>query len=249
MRIHECMQGSGEWLRVRAGKVTASSVAAAVSLLKRGERRGAETAARAALKGQIVAELLQAHTVRDHYVSEFMEHGIATEPRARAAYEMERNLLTDTVGFVYHPTIARAGCSPDGLVGEEGLIEIKCPKTETHIAYTFARQLPPEYEPQVMWQLACTGREWCDFVSFDDRLPLRHQMFVHRVFRDEARIAELNAGVEQFLAEVDEMIAGLEELNPEKEPAKRFVQDVHDRGADDMGITDDDIAWIMAKPH
>lgn len=235
MKVLDIEQGSGAWFAARAGKVTASCVADAVSFLKRGD---GETAARAAYKAQIVAEILRGEPIMDGYLSPYMQHGTEQEPYARAAYESRFDVLVDTVGFVVHPTIERAGASPDGLVGDDGGLEIKCPKTETHIRYMRANRLPPEYEPQVMWNLACTGRTWWDFVSFDPFLPPRHQIFRIRVERNAGRIAELEQGVKQFLSEVDAMIAELNEINPEIE---RKLSPPEADGIEDLGITEDDL--------
>lgn len=237
MNVIHCAQGTEEWFAARIGKVTASTVADAVAMLKRGS---GETKARADLKAIIAAERISGEMLRTQFVSKSMEWGVETEPRARAAYEMERGLLVDTVGFVNHPSIEFAGCSPDALVGDSGGLEIKCPNTSTHVEYMLANRLPPEYEPQVMWSLACTGREFWDFMSFDDRLPKRMQKFIFRVFRDEARIAELESGVRQFLSEVDELIAELERLNPELAPAEKLRSELDAS----LGLTEEDLpAW------
>jgi len=220
MPVVRCEQGSAEWFQVRAGKVTASEVADAISFLTRKSKNGeagTETAARAKYKAQIVAETLSGAPDMEGYVSQCMRDGTENEPLARAAYEEMYDVLVDKIGFVTHPTIERAGASPDGFVGDDGGVEIKCPKTATHIAYMRAGNVPEEYEPQIMFNLACSGREWWDFVSFDGRLPRRHRMFVRRVFRDEARIKEIEDGVTQFLSEVDGVISELDRLNPEVE--------------------------------
>lgn len=245
MNIIDCTQGEAEWLQARMGRVTASRVVDAVSFLKRGDKQGQESAARAAYKAELVSEILSG-SCADHYVSSYMERGTEMEPEARAFYELRQNVLVEAVGFVIHPVIERAGASPDGLVGEDGGLEIKCPKTETHLAYMLAGKLPLEYEPQVMWSMACTGREWWDFASYDDRLPERHRVFIIRVYRDDQRIAELEAGVVMFLKEVDEMIARLNELNPETEQFKKALRESLD--AEELGITDDDIKdWYRGQ--
>lgn len=235
MKIVTCSQGSAEWLVVRSGRVTASKVAAVLSFLK----RGGESAERAAYRVQLAAEILTGQSAGDGFVNTFMQWGTENEPYARAAYEVRHDVYVDTVGFVIHPSIERAGGSPDGLVGDDGMVELKCPKTSTHIEYMLAGMVPPEYEPQVMFGLACTERSWCDFSSFDSRLPLRHQLFTVRVYRDEARIKEINDGVEAFLGEVDALIAKLDSVNP---TAKQLHEAVEID--DGLGITDDDIpAW------
>lgn len=241
MNIISCQQGSHEWFSARAGKVTASSVGDAISFLKKGDRKGVESAARAAYKARIVAETLSGAPMMDGFLSPFMKHGTEMEPFARAAYEVKFNIEVDQVGFVIHPTIERAGASPDGLIDNDVCCEFKCPKTETHLSYMLAGVLPPEYKPQVQWVMACTERTYCDFVSFDGRMPLRHQLFRHRVERDDAYIAEMEAGVLQFLSEVDEIIARLEVMNPfvDTRPAPPAL--------DESNILADDIAYWYAN--
>lgn len=214
MKVIDVEQGSGAWHAARSGRVTASRVADALSFLKRGEKLGSESAGRASYKAELVAEILSG-MVGDHFVSPWMERGTAQEPFARAAYEARYSVMVDTVGFVVHPTIERAGCSPDGLMPHRG-VEFKVPKIETHIGYIRDNILPKDYEPQVMWNLACCPEipVW-DFISFCPELPLRHQLFCIPVERDNARIAEMEDGVVKFLSEVDALIAELNARNPE----------------------------------
>jgi len=134
--------------------------------------------------------------------------GLEMEPLARSAYELAKGVLVEQPGFVLHPTIDRAGASPDGVAGKIGL-EIKCPKTATHLQYLLDGGVPAKYEPQMLWQLACMEAEACDFVSFDPRLPQHLQLFVVRFQRDEKRILEITAEVGVFLKEVDEIIERL----------------------------------------
>ena len=242
MKIVDCRQGSAEWFDARAGKVTASDVDKVLAFLK----KGGETAARAAYKAQLVSEILTHQPAMEGYLNSFMSWGIENEPFARAAYEIRTDQTVDTVGLVLHPTIERAAASPDGLVGEDGLVEIKCPKTETHIGYMIAGVVPEQYEPQMMFQMACTGRSWCDFCSFDGRLPLRHQLFIKRLPRDEARIAEIDTAVLQFLSEVDAMIAQMEKMNPPIAEPQRTQEEIDP----DMMITDADLPdWAREEAH
>jgi hypothetical protein len=225
MKLIDCAQGSREWFQSRAGRVTASEVAKTVSFLKRGDKKGEETQARSDYKAQIITEILTGEPVMDGYLSRFMEWGTSNEDGARTAYEVERSVLTDRVGFAIHPTIERAGSSPDGLLGDDGMIEIKCPKTETHLRYILADVVPEDYKPQMYWNMVCCERAWADFVSFDPRLPDVLQLFIKRLPRDEQKIVELEAGVRVFLAEVDQTIAALKAkvgdftiAQPRKEP-------------------------------
>lgn len=197
-------QGTPEWKAARAGKVTASKVADVMAKIKTGE-----SAARRDYRAQIVAEILTGTPQDDTFTNDAMRWGTEQEPFARAAYETTRGVLVDQVGLVIHPTIERGAASPDGLVNPDGLVEIKCPKTATHLSYLMAGTVPSQYQPQMLWQMACTDARWCDFVSFDPRLPEDLQLFVVRFNRDEPRIEEMEEEVERFLAEVDATLASL----------------------------------------
>ena len=203
MKIIDCQQGTPEWHLARAGKVTASCISDVMAKIKTGE-----AAARRDYRATIVAEILTGTAQDDAYISPAMQWGMDQEPYARAAYEVAKSVLVDQVGFVLHQTIERAGMSPDGVVGG-GLVEIKCPKTATHIQYLLAGKVPAQYQPQMLWQMACAESAWCDFVSYDPRLPEHLQLFVVRFDRDEARIKEMEAEVALFLSEVDAMVAAL----------------------------------------
>lgn len=207
MMILDFPQGSAEWLASRAGKVTASRISDVTAKIKSGE-----AASRRNYRAQLVAEILTGRPQEDGYISPEMQWGIDNEDFARGAYEATGKGFVDAVGLVLHPTIDRAAASPDGLVGVDGVLEIKCPNTATHLQYLTDGTLPAKYEPQVMWQLACTERDWADFVSFDPRLPEGLQLFKVRVARDDKRIAELEAEVKTFLAEVDAMLEKVRRL-------------------------------------
>jgi putative phage-type endonuclease len=189
----EIEQGTPEWFAIRCGKVTASRVADVVATTKTGWG-----ASRANYAAELIAERLTGEAA-EGFTSSTMQWGTDQEPRARASYEFYRNVDVQQVGFVIHPTIADSGASPDGLVGEDGLIEIKCPNTATHIDTLIKQVIPAKYVTQMMWQMACTGRKWCDFVSYDPRLPESMQMFVRRIDRDESVIKHLETMVVEFL--------------------------------------------------
>jgi len=193
-------QGTDEWFAIRIGKVTASRVADVIAKTKSGY-----SASRDNYMAQLVCERLTGQK-GESFTNAAMQHGTETEPLARAAYEALKDVLVDEVGFVPHPTIKMAGASPDGLVGDDGLIEIKCPNTATHIETLLSESVPTKYYTQMQFQLACTGREWCDFVSFDNRLPEELQLFVKRVPRDEMYIKLMEAEIVQFIAELDDKI-------------------------------------------
>ena len=202
MKVITAEQGSPEWLAARAGKVTASMISNVLAK--------PETAAYRDYQAQIVAELLTGKPQGSDFTNAAMEFGTENEPFARSAYEVSRGIMVDEVGLVLHPTIDRAGASPDGLVGSDGLVEIKCPKVATHLAYQIAGVVPAGYKNQMMWQMACTGRDYCDIVSFDPRLPDGMKIFVRTVRRDVEMIKTLEEEVSKFLAEME---AKIEQLN------------------------------------
>lgn len=206
MNIVACEQGSDAWKKLRAGNVTASRIADVLAKIKTGE-----AAARRDYKAQLVAEILTGEPQENGYTNGAMQWGTEQEPFARGAYEVHSGEMVDQVGLVLHPTIKRSAASPDGLVGKDGLVEIKCPKTATHLQYILAGVVPTDYQPQMLWQMACTGRQWCDFVSYDPRLPAHLQLFVVRYLRDEKRIIEIELSVGEFIREVEEMLAKLGE--------------------------------------
>lgn len=199
-------QRSPEWFKERLGCVTGSVIDAVMAKPTRGR---AEAATRRNLKARLVVEILGGKPVEWSYRSFDMERGEQLEPEARMAYELQKGLATDSVGFVPHKTIQRFGASPDAFVGLDGLLEIKCPKAANHMDYLLADILPSEYRLQVMAELACTGRQWADFVSYHPDMPEHLQLFIVRVRRDDVLIAEIEAEVIKFNAEVDEVLAKL----------------------------------------
>lgn len=204
MKMIDVIQGSPEWHAARCGKVTASRVADIVRKVK----SGGVSASRQTYLGEIVAERLSGN-VAEGFKSKAMEFGSETEAQARAFYAFMYNAEPVNVGLVLHPTIENAAASPDSLIGDDGLIEIKCPNSATHIATLRGADIDPDYYKQMQWQMSCTGRAWCDFVSFDPRMPADMQMIVQRVPRDGALIVELERAVRLFLADVEETIADL----------------------------------------
>lgn len=204
MRIIDCAQGSTEWLAARAGKVTASRLADVLAKTKSGY-----SASRANYAAELVAERLTGQPAADKFKSVAMERGIELETKARAYYGLMMDVDVRQVGFVLHPTIDLSGASPDGLIGDDGLVQFKCPNSATHIATLRGAPIDGSYLKQMQWEMACTGRQWCDFVSFDDRLPAAMQADIRRVRRDPVLIAEYEREVIAFLREVDETIAAL----------------------------------------
>ena len=197
-------QGTPEWRMLRAGKATASRIKDIIAKTKSGY-----SASRENYLIDLAMERLGA--IDDGYINDAMQHGTELEPYARHAYEVYNNVMVDEIDFVPHPTIAMAGASPDGIIGE-GLLEIKCPTKKTHIQYLLADAIPNEYKPQMAWQMACTGAKWCDFVSFDNRVLEGLQYFQIRYHRDNEYIAMLEKEVTEFLTEVDAKYQQLNEL-------------------------------------
>ncbi len=196
-------QGSAEWLQERLGMVTASRLADVLAAIKSGEAAG-----RANYRAELVAQRLTGN-IEQGFTNGAMQWGTDNEPFARSAYELKTGEMVEQVGFVKHPTIAWSGASPDGLIGSDGLVEIKCPNTATHIGYLLAGVAPSKYLPQMAWQIACTGRKWCDFASYDPRMPEELRLFVVRYEPTPERLAELETAVKIFIAEIEETLRKL----------------------------------------
>ena len=199
-------QGSDAWKQMRLGRATASRMADICATTKTGWG-----ASRANYAAQLIAERLTG-VVAESYSNAAMEWGNACEPEARAVYSFSTDLPVTLIDFVPHPSIPMSGASPDGLVGDDGLVEIKCPQTATQIDTLLKRTVPEKYILQMQWQMACTGRQWCDFVSYDPRMPENLRLFVKRIERDNALIADLEVKVAAFLLEVDGKVHALLEL-------------------------------------
>jgi putative phage-type endonuclease len=204
--LHEISQGSDQWFAARIGKVTASRVADVIAKTKTGFSTSRDN-----YMAQLVCERLTGQK-GESFTNAAMQWGTETEPLARLSYEVAQNVLVDEVGFVPHPSIIMAGASPDGLVGDDGLLEIKCPNTATHIETLLSQTVPNKYNTQMQFQMACTNRSWCDFVSFDNRLPSELQLFVKRVPRDNMYIRLMEEEIVKFLNELDIKIAQLMEI-------------------------------------
>ena len=205
------IQGSEEWFNARRGFVGASVIG---DVMAKG-KNGAPSSTRRNLMARIVAERLTGQSP-ESFTSAAIQHGIEHEPIARALYEVSRYIDVEQVGFILHPTIKMTGASPDGLVGDKGLIEIKCPNTATHIDYLLGGVAPTEYRNQMLWQMECTERDWCDFASYDPRMPDDMQLFVVRYMRDDEKLKEIREGVIKFLEEVDEVLYKLQAYRESK---------------------------------
>ena len=204
--MSDIVQQSPEWFAQRCGKATASRISDIVAKTKSGY-----STSRANYMAQLVVERMT-NQVAESYTNAAMEWGVTNEPFARAAYEAKTGVLVDEVGAIDHPTIAMSAASPDGLVSDDGCLEIKCPNTATHIDTVLGGEIAKKYYDQMQWQMACTGRSWCDFVSYDPRMPEGLQLFVKRIPRDDKYLAELEGEVIQFLKEVDDKVNKLNDL-------------------------------------
>lgn len=195
----DLIQNTEEWHQARLGKVTASRIADVCAKIKNGDWG----ASRKNYAAQLVCERLTG-TVANSYTSPEMQWGSDHEAEAKAAYEFLTDSKIVNVGFIPHPTIAMSGCSPDGYIGDEGSIEVKCPNSATHIETLLGGSTPGKYVLQCQWQMACKPtQKWVDYCSFDPRLPPAMQLFRQRIVRDNTKIAELEQIVRVFLDEVD----------------------------------------------
>lgn len=191
-------QRTDEWFQARLGKVTASRLADVLATIKTGE-----SASRRNYRIELVCERLT-QKKGEGFSNVHTERGVELEPIAKSSYEAANGLFVQDVGFVNHPTIQMSGASPDGLVGDDGLIEIKCPTPANHLDTVLSKKAPAKYIPQMQWQMACTGRKWCDFVSYCAEFgDSDFALFVTRVMRDDDFIAEAEKAVIQFLDEVE----------------------------------------------
>lgn len=204
LELFQLEQGSPLWIQARVGLTTASRCGDVIAMTKKGE-----SADRRNYRTELICERLTGIPY-PQFVSREMQWGREQEAFARAAYEMQHDVLVETCGFVLHPGVAQFGASPDGLVGKVGMIQVKCPNTSTHLGWTMAGVVPVEHIPQMLGELACCPeREWSDFVSYDPRLPAHLQLFVRRFARDQKLIATLEAEVVHFNAEIEQVLASL----------------------------------------
>jgi putative phage-type endonuclease len=205
--MNDIEQNTQEWFAIRCGKVTASRIADIIATTKSGY-----SASRANYEAQLICEILTGKPA-ESFTNAAMAWGTETEPLARAQYELKTGNMVNQIGFVVHPKIEQAGASPDGLVDNDGLIEIKCPNTSTHLDTLLSQKVPSKYITQMTWQMLCTGRKWCDFVSYDPRLPDNLQLFIQRIELDEEYGKKLESEVKGFLEEVNEKVEKLRKIN------------------------------------
>jgi putative phage-type endonuclease len=195
----ELEQRTDAWYAARCGSLGASAIADAIAKLKDGKTFGATSTN---LRAKLVVERLTG-TVEEGFKSAAMQFGIDNEELARIAYEAHAGVFVQQVGLIKHPMIEGTHASPDGLVGDDGLIEIKCPNSLTHMEAMKYEVIPTKYIYQMQWQIRCADRQWCDFVSFDPRMPKNLQLWVKRVERNQHLIATLETGVIEFLGGVE----------------------------------------------
>lgn len=199
MKIIECNQRSMTWFQAHCAVVTSSSMESVFDLTQ----KGLPGAKRKAYFRQKLAELMTGIAIQNNYISWQMDQGIEKEPLGIAAYEREEGIMVEAIGFALHDSIPRFGCSPDGLVGDDGLIELKCPMPGTHLQSVMDRCIPEMYLGQIRAQLCVTGRAWCDFVSFSPEVPKPAQLMVMRYSRTAEDMATIEKAVNDFNAEVD----------------------------------------------
>jgi len=201
-------QRTDEWFEARLGKVTASRIVDVMARIKTGYG-----ASRGKYMDQLLDEIVTGNPTVG-FTNAAMQHGIDTEPKARLYYEILTGHDVEEVGFLVHPRIEQSGASPDGLVGGEGMIEIKCPNTSTHRQFLVTEKIERRYMLQMQWQMACADRAWCDFVSFDNRLlDVDRHGAVLRVERDQAMIEEIEHEVEEFIDEMNRKLKQYKELS------------------------------------
>lgn len=194
-------QESAAWVKARIGCLTASRMADVLAVSK---RDGKPLEARARYMMELVAERMTDSAV-DHFVTADMQWGLDHEIEAKAAYGKVRNCDVDPAGFILHPSIEFLGASPDALIEADGLCEFKCPRTTTHIAWMLAGVVPEQHRPQMAVQLLCTGRQWCDFMSFDPRLPPRQRVFIRRYEPTAEELDFIETQAKLFLQEVEQL--------------------------------------------
>ncbi len=219
-------QGTPEWMADRCGKITASRIA---DVLAKPRKGNADSSTRRNYIAELVGERLTKKS-REGFQTWDMKRGTELEPFARNEYEMRHGLITN-VGFIPHPRFPFAGCSPDGLVGKDGMVEFKCPKLATHLEWLRAMIVPTEHRPQMQFGMACAERQWDDFCSYHPDLPDHLQLFVVRLSRDEVQVANIEQEIVKLNAEVDELIRGLPSSKSMEERLAASIEQVKERKA------------------
>ncbi|MFU8928327.1 lambda exonuclease family protein [Acinetobacter puyangensis] len=199
------LQRNDGWFASRVGKMTASQIKDIDAKPQKGKAYNAVTL-------KILTERLTG-VAAETPTTQQMQWGIDNEVHAIGEYEILTEQFVRGCELIDHHAIAMSGASPDGLVGEDGQIEVKCPNTTTHINTLLTREIPNEYVPQITWQLACTRRKWCDFISYDPRMPIGLQIIVIRVFAKDLDISGYEQKVILFNRQVDQAISDIKSVN------------------------------------
>ena len=207
-KIVDCEQGSVEWFQARIGKITASRFGDIMAYSKAKGKEGIELKTRADYRMELVSERLT-HQMAQHFVTDAMKWGKEMEDYACSAYECSQDVMVQRIGLCIHPTMAFSAASPDGWVGENKIIEIKCPTTATYLGWRKSREVPQEYIDQILWNMVCGERYEADFIGYNPRLPEHLQLLVIPVQYDDKRVAELEAEVRKMEAEIQAEIAAL----------------------------------------
>jgi len=202
--IPDVEQGTSEWLALRSGKITGSSISDVIA--------GGKGLVKDKYRTRLAIERLTGQPTPEGFKNKAMIKGNEDEPLAREHYEFMNDVDVKQIGFVHHPTLKNTGASPDGLVGDDGLIEIKCPDVHTHIDYITSKKIPRGYLLQMQWEMACTGRQWCDFITYRHELPVNIRSMIIRVNRDNAKIDEIEKAVKEFGQEIDQLVTKLGQM-------------------------------------
>lgn len=239
MKRFDIPQRSAEWFALRHGCVTASRAGDVMAFKKTGDK--GERAERINYRVELMMEILTGLPA-DHYVSDDMQRGIDLEPDARAAYERATGEMVETVGFCLHESIEKYGASPDGLLGEDGMIQIKIPRITTFLKWLDDDVVPEEHRWQMVAEMDCAERKWSDFVAYCPEMPKNARLFIRRFQREEAKIIELRDGVKQFHYDLEAQIARIEKrMGPMARPLP-VMPTKEDYG--ELGLTDEDLAVI-----
>lgn len=248
MSTADLMQGTEEWLAARIGKITASRIG---DVMAKG-KGGKPSTTRANYLADLVCERTTNDPTPDVFQNWHTKRGTELEPDARNEYEIKRNVTVRTAGLVIHPQFPFSGASPDGLIGDDGLVQFKCPIPAVHLEWLTSRRVPSEHIAQMQWEMACTGAKWSDFVSYCPRFPEHRQLFVKRLLRDDALIAEIAAAVVQFNAEIEREIEKLNAIEDDADLVpvlEKSLAQAQARKAESLEITDEDLVNVGVDPR
>jgi hypothetical protein len=246
---HEDGTPHADWLQARTGRITASRIGDVMSYLKptkamiEARVKPEESQKRKDYRMEILCERLTA-VPAEHFVSKPMKFGSEYEDDARREYELKMETMVDQTGFVLHTAFDYAGCSPDGLVGTEGAVQIKVPNTETHLGYLLGDVVPEEYKPQMYFEMDCCELAWSDFVSYDPRLPDPLKLFVKRLHYDDERVQLIAGEVLCFNDSVNAWIDMLRKRFGDFKLPAQIAAKVQSQDYDGLGISDEEIRAV-----